>query len=161
KDDFAEDTAVRRLVEPKALIPVATKCDLLSENVLPERLALLKGLFADDFIATSAETGTGIERLKDKIDRKIIALGMVAPQTNISHEPPEAGCELALTTRHKHAVTGAIDDITDSLAQLTGGSDEVAAMLLRDAYQQLSTIQAHHIDEKILEKIFSRFCIGK
>ncbi|MHC4720387.1 MAG: tRNA modification GTPase, partial [Planctomycetota bacterium] len=38
KDDFAEDTAVRRLVEPKALIPVATKCDLLSENVLPERL---------------------------------------------------------------------------------------------------------------------------
>jgi len=161
KDDFTEDTAVRRLVEPKDLIPVATKSDLLSENVLPERLARLKGLFADDFIATSAKTGTGIERLKDKIDRKIIALGMAAPQTNTSHEPPEARCELALTTRHKHAVTGAIDDITDSLAQLTGGSDEIAAMLLRDAYQQLSTIQAHHIDEKILEKIFSRFCIGK
>jgi tRNA modification GTPase len=161
KDDFAEDKAVRGLLKAKALIPVATRCDLLSENVLPERLARLKRLFAGEFIATSAKTGTGIERLKAKIDSKIIALGMAAPKTNISREPPEAGCQLALTTRHKHAVAGAIDDITDSLAQLTGGSDEVAAMLLRDAYQQLSTIQAHHIDEKILEKIFSRFCIGK
>ena len=40
------------------------------------------------------------------------------------------------------------------------GNDEIAAMMLRAAYQDLSNIE-QNIDEKILENIFSRFCIGK
>jgi tRNA U34 5-carboxymethylaminomethyl modifying GTPase MnmE/TrmE len=34
-------------------------------------------------------------------------------------------------------------------------------MLLRVAYQNISDIEQQHVDEEILERIFSRFCIGK
>jgi len=34
-------------------------------------------------------------------------------------------------------------------------------MLLRAAFQSLSNLEREHIDEKILDNIFSQFCIGK
>jgi len=34
-------------------------------------------------------------------------------------------------------------------------------MLLRAAYQGLSNIERADVDERILKRIFSRFCIGK
>jgi tRNA U34 5-carboxymethylaminomethyl modifying GTPase MnmE/TrmE len=34
-------------------------------------------------------------------------------------------------------------------------------MMLRTAYNQLSDIEQHNIDEQVLDRIFSRFCIGK
>jgi len=34
-------------------------------------------------------------------------------------------------------------------------------MMLRAAYQGICDIEQQHIDEQILERIFSRFCIGK
>jgi tRNA U34 5-carboxymethylaminomethyl modifying GTPase MnmE/TrmE len=67
----------------------------------------------------------------------------------------------ALTARHTRAVTEAIENISESLNELKAGNDEVTAMMLRAAYQDISNISQQHIDEQILERIFSRFCIGK
>jgi tRNA U34 5-carboxymethylaminomethyl modifying GTPase MnmE/TrmE len=33
--------------------------------------------------------------------------------------------------------------------------------MLRTACQSLSQIEQQHIDEQVLDRIFSRFCIGK
>jgi len=47
---------------------------------------------------------------------------------------------------------------------LKAGNDEVAAMMLRTAYNALSDIEQPRragVDEQILDRIFSRFCIGK
>jgi len=38
---------------------------------------------------------------------------------------------------------------------------EVSAMLLRQAHQLLGGLEHEDISEKILDSIFSRFCIGK
>jgi len=80
------------------LIPVATKCDLVSEQVLSNRLAELNELFGPapkstpanrfssmdnktehnkedfgaGFLVTSAETGNGLDLLREAIDKKII-----------------------------------------------------------------------------------------
>jgi tRNA U34 5-carboxymethylaminomethyl modifying GTPase MnmE/TrmE len=70
----------------------------------------------------------------------------------------------ALTARHRQAVTEAINHISESIDELKAGNDEVAALMLRAAYQAVSDIRqpiAAHIDEQILEQIFNRFCIGK
>ena len=71
---------------------------------------------------------------------------------------------VALTARHKQAVTEAIAHVGEGIDELKAGSDEVAAMMLRAAYQAISDIEqpaAAHIDEQILGQIFNRFCIGK
>jgi tRNA modification GTPase len=153
KNDWTEDIAILDLIEPKILVPVATKCDLIPDQYLPERLAALNESFGTDFLPASAQSGSGIERLRQTID------GKLTEKFNI----PQTG-GVALTTRHRKAVTEAIEQINESIDELNAGNDEVAVMILRTAYQAVSDIEqpgASHIDEQILGHIFSRFCIGK
>ncbi len=174
------------------LIPVATKGDLVSEPMLSNRLAELNELFgpapkstptnrfssidnkADHskvnfgagFLVTSAETGAGLELLRNTIDRKIIELESGFETAKSGYTPLFEGTQssVALTARHKQAVTEAIENVSESINELRAGNDEVAAMMLRAAYQAISGIESatgSHVDEQILEQIFSRFCIGK
>ena len=149
KDHWAEDLSIRQLVEPKILIPVVTKSDLLSEQLLANRLNELNELFAGRFLSTSAKTGAGLEPLRDIIDAKLIEKFEIPPTSAV-----------VLTARHRQAVTEAVENTEQAINELKAGNDEVAAMMLRAAYQHISNID-QHIDEKILDSIFSRFCIGK
>ena len=153
KTEWSEDAAIRNLIEPKILVPVATKCDLIQDQFLHDRLAALNESFNTDFLPNSAETGTGIELLRQTIDGKLTE----------KFDVPRAG-GVALTARHRKAVTEAIDHVSESISELNAGNDEVAAMMLRAAWQAVSDIEqpgAAHIEEQILGQIFSRFCIGK
>jgi tRNA modification GTPase len=153
KTDWAEDVSIRELIKPKAMIPVATKCDLLSKKMVANRIAELNGLFNVEFLPTSAQTGLGMEQLCDTIDKKLIEQTLGGDYENASG--------VALTARHKQAVSEAMENLSQAINELKAGNDEVAAMLLRAAFQNISGIEQQHIDEEILEKIFSRFCIGK
>lgn len=153
KNSWKEDTDILDLIEPKILVPVATKCDLLSEKILSESLAVLNTSFGTDFLPTSAQSGAGIELLRQKIDSKLTE-SLTVPQNG----------GIALTARHRKEVTAAIAYVNESIGELKANNDEVAAMMLRAAYQAVSDIKqpaAAHIDEQILGQIFSRFCIGK
>ena len=153
KRDWSQDAAIRQLIEPKILLPLATKCDLLTERILTERLAALNELFSADFLPISAHTGSGIHLLRETIDRKLTEQ-FKTPRTS----------SVALTTRHRQAVTVAIHHVSESIDELKVGNDEVAALLLRAAYQAVFDIRqptTAHVDEQILEQIFNRFCIGK
>ena len=153
KNDWNEDTAIRKLIEPKILVPIATKCDLISSESLPERLAALNESFSTDFLLTSVKTGVGIDLLQQTIDGKLTEKFEVLRTGGV-----------ALTARHRKAVTEAIVQISESVDELNAGNEEIAVMMLRSAYQAVSEIEqpgASHIDEQILGQIFSRFCIGK
>jgi tRNA modification GTPase len=153
KDEWSEDAAIRKLIEPKILVPVATKCDLIPEKFLPDLLAFLNETFGTDFLPTSTKSGAGIELLRQTIDGKLTE----------KFDVPRAG-GVALTARHRKAVVEAIGQINESIDEIKAGNDEVAAMMLRTAYQAVSDIKqpgATHIEEQILGQIFSRFCIGK
>ena len=165
KTDWAEDLAIRKLIKDEAqgtehgarVIPIATKSDLLSQDVLTRRITELNKLFAAEFLPTSAVTGVGLEQLRDTIDKKLIELVLGGSREGRS----EIVSGVTLTTRHRQAVTEAIKNISESGKEINAINDEVAAMLMRAAYQSLSDIQQQPLDEQILEKIFSRFCIGK
>jgi tRNA modification GTPase len=153
KNNWNEDIAILELIEPKILVPVATKCDLIPEQSLPEYLAALNKAFNTDFLPTSVKTNVGIELLRQKIDSKLTE----------KFEVPQTG-SVALTARHRKAITEAIEQINESTKELNAGNDEVVVMMLRAVYQALSDIEqpgTAHIDEQILGQIFSRFCIGK
>ncbi|MGD1042582.1 MAG: GTPase, partial [Sedimentisphaerales bacterium] len=148
KDDWAEDLAIRRLINPTHMVTIATKTDLLSEKDIAERLSKLKSLFGCDFLPVSAHANIGIDKLKAEITTRLI--------TTISGHNA-----VALTTRHRQALNNAIHDIIQAEKEIKAGSEELAAMMLRTAYNQLSNIEQHNIDEQVLDRIFSRFCIGK
>jgi len=151
KADWAEDSSIRKLIDAKAILPVATKADLLTEKELKIRLAKLRDLFGFDFLPISSKTEDGIDLLREQISEKLAVLMSPSAETGV----------VALTERHKKAVTDAIENITEAIDELKADNDEIAAMLLRAAIQSLSGIEHEHIDEQMLERIFSRFCIGK
>ncbi|MCK4753042.1 MAG: tRNA uridine-5-carboxymethylaminomethyl(34) synthesis GTPase MnmE [Planctomycetes bacterium] len=159
KTDYTEDIAIRKLIDNKEMILVVTKTDLLTEKALTERLAELKKLFPADILATSAKTGTGIEQLRETIDKKVMSMSLAPSALPSSQISPDG---LGLTTvRHERAVTEAVEHISESISELKSDNEEVAAMMLRAAHQAISSIEQESIDEQILANIFQRFCIGK
>jgi len=174
KEDWFEDVAIRLLIKPEVIIAVATKTDLLSKEILANRFVELNKIFTPletqrqksltgfdaEFLPTSIVTGVGMEQLRDSIDGKLIELSLGTRSEELS----ERTSEVALTARHKQAVTDAIENVSEAINELKDGSDEVTAMMLRTAYQSICDIESTtggHVDEQILERIFSRFCIGK
>ena len=151
KEQWSDDFEIRETLNPKILIPLATKCDLLNPEMLSIRLAELNRLFAVDFMPVSVETGSGLEKLRNSIDSHLVS------------DQAYAESPLAITTRHKQAVNEAIADINDAVNELSAGNEEVATLMLRTAYKSICEIQQHDpaVDEQVLEQIFSRFCIGK
>lgn len=152
KKDLNEDTRIRKLIEPKNLIATATKSDLLSNPDVNERISQLKTLFGCDFMPISSHTGFNLGELKTLIDDRLI-------ETHDAARTTQHGA--ALTARHKQSVNEAVENITSAIDEIKLGNTEVAAMMLRSAHQAISNIAREHIDEKILDKIFSEFCIGK
>jgi tRNA modification GTPase len=156
KIDWAEDISIRKLTESKVLIPVATKTDSLSKEKLTDRIAELNKLFSVVFLPTSAKTGAGLEQLRDAIDKKLIGQTLGGSHDGLA----ERASGVALTARHKQSVTEAIENVGQAVCEMKAGNEEVAAMLLRASCQSISGIE-QHVDEEIIERIFSRFCIGK
>jgi tRNA modification GTPase len=156
KPEWAEDLAIRRLINPANFITIATKTDLLSEKDTAERLSKLKSLFGCDFLPVSAHGNTGVDKLKTEMAQRII---VATSGHGESASADKYG--IALTARHRQALNNAIHDIVQAEKQIKAGSEELAAMMLRTAYNQLSDIEQHNIDEQVLDRIFSRFCIGK
>ncbi len=150
KDNWVEDLAVLQLIQPKTLISIATKTDLLSEKDWAERLSKLRTLFGCDSLPVSAHNNAGLDKLKTEIANHVI--------TETTSHTKDA---VALTTRHRQSLNNAIHDIVQAEKEIKAGSEELAAMMLRTAYNQLSNIEQHNIDEQVLDRIFSRFCIGK
>jgi len=152
KKDYSTDFEVLRHLPKKPVIHTATKCDLLSAGDTKEKLISLRRLFGCDFLATSSKNHSGLEKLKELIQQSIIR------QTS---DTTEAAGRAALTERHRTAVTDAIKNVQTASVELGQNNAEVAAMFLRSALQNLSGFETEYIDEKILETIFSHFCIGK
>jgi tRNA modification GTPase len=148
KQNYSVDIQILKQFQKKNIIYTATKCDLLKDNEIHK----LKQIFGYDFLKTSSKNLTGLDKLKEVIQQDIIK------QT--SHTT-EAADKTALTERHRQTVIEAAKNIEGACAELKKENEEIAAMFLRSAMQNLSSFEAEHIDEAILEKIFSHFCIGK
>ena len=152
KDDYDEDIAINRLIGNSNCLLVATKCDLVPAERLNEKLERLSTVFTARAVPTSTLTGDGIGELKSLIDEQI---------ANIRAGSAEAGERIAITQRHRLRVQEAINNLSDAKSEIEMDNDEVAAMLLRSACRELAGLQREDIDEAVLDRIFSKFCIGK
>ncbi|MCA8998659.1 MAG: 50S ribosome-binding GTPase, partial [Planctomycetaceae bacterium] len=138
-----EDQAYRDIVSSQKIpyLKVVTKSD---------RLAGLVDHLENDISLISAETGQGIDAFLDRIAETLSA----RPSESDMIGSTAARCRESL----KHALSG-IENAVDMTAQ--GAGDELIAMELRDILEHLGRIVGQVYTDDILDRIFSRFCIGK
>ncbi|CAN5305883.1 tRNA uridine-5-carboxymethylaminomethyl(34) synthesis GTPase MnmE [soil metagenome] len=139
--------------QPRAAIPdsisgvrlvVANKADL---GLRPEWTAE-----SGSPAGVSCKTGAGIDSLADAV---------VAALTGGQSEGWGGGA-LAISTRHKHWVSQALDCLVAAREALASGiSPEFVAIDLRSALDALGQVVGLVDTEDLLDQIFSSFCIGK
>ncbi len=126
-----------------ATLQVLTKVDLLdderSSSVLP------------DWLATSSLTGQGIARLRQAIAAKL---------DDTLHR--DTGSVAGTAARCSASLDQAIEAIQQARAvSETGGGQELVAAEMRIALTALGEVTGEIYTDDILDRIFSRFCIGK
>ena len=99
----------------------------------------------------SAKFGTGLEELKNIIVDSCLTENRI-----------DTGGAMITNMRHKMALEKALENVAAAKKSIiTGMSPEFAAFELREALDNLDEITGRKINDEILEKIFSSFCIGK
>ena len=110
--------------------------------VIINKSDLLKGRSKKNVLYVSAKTGDGIEKLRDLIYKH------VKPNPKLS----------LVTERVYKAVIKANNSIE---AVMDDDVFEITAQQLRDALLELRYVYGNFNNEEILDRIFSKFCIGK
>jgi tRNA modification GTPase len=102
----------------------------------------------DDWLATSAVTGTGLDDLRR----------VLADRARARREPPLAPS----LSRCRHHVDKCLEHLRNShSAVLFDDPAEILALELRAALDQLGELIGAVYTDDLLDRIFSRFCIGK
>jgi len=151
KDDYSEDVSILKQIAPKELMLVLTKSDQLNAEAVAGKTAELEKHFDMSASVTSVVDEASITNLRANVQERLIV------QTAGS----EMADRIAINERHRLAVSEAISNIADGACEVLKGNDEVVAMFLRTGYDALAGIEREDVDEAILDRIFSSFCIGK
>jgi len=151
-DDLAQDLRLLPLITAKDILYVATKCDSLGERELGDKIKLLTKKLGESLLQTSSQNANGLDELRSAINEKIVDRESLLGDSE----------RLAVNQRHKIAVSHSIECVEKAGKELSGESNELAAIYLRDAYETLADLdQEKSVDEQMLDRIFSQFCIGK
>lgn len=129
-------------------IVVFNKCDLVSGTHSPALPAEIAGL---PTVLVSAVTGDGFEQLI----REIVTL--------VDQAAGEQGAEaIAINARHAEALARARSGLADAIEKLGSGAPiELLASDLRGALEGYGDIGGRIDNERMLDYLFSTFCIGK
>lgn len=103
-----------------------------------------------DTLRTSAETGEGLDALREAIAR------------SLRGRESEADMPASTAARCRGSLARAGRSLMDaSRTLLSGGGDELVALDLRLAVDELGKVVGAVVTDDILDRIFRKFCIGK
>jgi tRNA modification GTPase len=143
----AEDRRVAARLADRRVILALNKCDLPC-TVEARALEAPPGVRPFAVVATSATRGDGIAELKSALGRLLVA-------------PGGFSC-LAANPRHAEALGRARGALGRAHAvAVEGAPGEVVSLELHEALQAIGEVTGGTVDEDLLERIFSRFCVGK
>ena len=137
----------------KPVLIAANKTDTISEMAITKWMTELDARYTA--IPISAKTGEGIEQLKNAIGKAIFD----APA---SDEMPT----LALSNRQRAALNEALASLKQARnwcehTDYNQSHTELLALHLREAINAFSLLEGRVTTDDLLDRIFSRFCIGK
>ncbi len=128
---------------------------VVNKTDLPQRLSfepLINYIQKERIVFTSAKLGIGIEELKNKIQEVLLG----------SKTRAEADEIVITELRHKLAIQKAKESSLDFIKAIERNeSPEFLAVSLRYSLDALGEVTGETTNEEILDRIFSKFCIGK
>ena len=135
--------------ENKNVVTIVNKTDMLSKTQTQNLQNSLSqnNMTIDMFI--SAKNNTNIEKLKQYIFDKTIDKEMLSQNV------------LLTNIRHINLLNLAYDELNQVLNNAESTTLDCIALLLKDAWLHLGEITGETTDDAILDRIFSKFCLGK
>jgi len=144
EDDEKVLSALREKKDSSLIIPVLTKSDL--KCVL--NVDLLSEFGAPVFFSNQEKTD--FDEIVSKVEHSYI--------------PDEAdfkGGKILANARQKADLTRAIAQIDEISTQIASGAKDLASLTIESCLSTLLSIDGKEAGEKILDQVFSRFCVGK
>lgn len=142
----SEDLEIINYIRDKKYIVLLNKSDL--PNKLDKNM--LKDLNFQYIMEISAVTGEGIDKLKEAI-KKLFFNGEINSKDAV-----------ITNARHKQALIHARQNCRAAVEALKNTfAIDLASIDLRNAWMNLGEITGETLEEDIIDKIFSEFCIGK
>lgn len=132
-NDYEKDL-ISRFDKDKKILLVINKCDLCSDT--------------RDGVRISAKKGQGIDELKEKIVDTVIGT-------------LDSSGDVITNERHAQAIARALESVTNASLNIDTLPTECVLIDLRDAYVALGEITGTTATEEIVDRIFSKFCLGK
>jgi len=134
-----------RGLSDKTVIPVFTKCDL------EERLE--KGAVEELFgkgVVISSFTRKGLEALENRIFEAFVGDEFPSPES-----------AMLTSIRQRSVMENGLEALKRAREELRCGFKDMTGMVLEEALGILLEVDARSAGEKIVDEIFSKFCVGK
>jgi tRNA modification GTPase TrmE len=146
RDINDEDREIINYIKDKKYIILLNKADLQKKLEIDK----VEVLNRENIIHISTKTGEGLDLLKDKVKNMFFNGDIMATDLMVTN------------SRHKQALIKAKQKSYDALETLENNlSIDLASIDARDAWYHLGEITGETVEEDIIDKIFSEFCIGK
>ncbi len=143
-----EDIEILEFVQNKKVILIINKIDLeknIDENILKTYVK------EENILKLSVKKDLGFEELEEKIESLFFQ-----GEINISEDT------LITNERNKNSLFNAIKSLKNVLNTIENlMPEDFISMDLIDAYKYLGEITGESLEEDIIDKIFSEFCLGK
>lgn len=144
RDITEDDQIIIDKIKDKKYIALLNKVDL-DMNISQDILSQL-----NNRISISAKTGEGIDCLKDEI-KKLFFNGEIDSESLIISN-----------TRHKQALYKAVENCDLALNKINANEYlDLISIYITAAMKALGEITGEELEEDLLNKIFSEFCVGK
>lgn len=143
-----EDEEILSIIKGRKAIVILNKTDL--EPVLDIKTAF-KDIDESSIISISAKTGEGIDDLTKRLKDMFFG-GEIEINNNV----------VISNVRHKNSLFAAKQSLEKALNTIDiRMPEDFVSMDLKEAYDHLGEITGDSIEEDLLDKIFSQFCLGK
>ncbi len=141
----SHDTELLSLVDKNKTIIILNKCDL-GIKIKPEELST----FSDKIVKLSALKGEGTDKLKNILENMVGLSKFDSSDALISNE------------RQLSSLKNAENIINKAMSELESGVTlDAVTVLLQDAAEMLMQLTGESVSEAVINKVFSKFCVGK
>lgn len=144
----SEDTEILKIIQDRISIIVLNKIDLKGKiNANNDNLLKLN----KDIIEISALNNEGIDKLYDKIS-ELFNLEKIKVDNNV----------MITNERHKIEIEKAEGSIVSAIQAIEQNVPmDVITVYIKECLENLGNITGENVSEDIINKIFSKFCLGK
>jgi tRNA modification GTPase len=151
-NNLEQAAAIFRLFPKTHTLGIATKSDLYPAEQIEHKLKQLNDIFGIEFVPVSTKTSAGLGILQNKLTQMLLSAQSGQNETDVG---------VAINLRHRQKLQSALKHLSQAADEIYNDHPEIAAMSLRQTRQELGGLEHEAVDERILDVIFSKFCIGK